>query len=397
MKLLDITEFYSLQGGGVRTYLAEKARWVAAHGDVEHAVIVPSDRDAVTQWERSRVYLVRGPRVPASPGYHFLLAGRKVASLVRRERPDVIEVGSPYLAPWLARRAARGTPARLVAFVHENPRLYVTRAPRLVRAVADRLLVCYLGAAHRWFHLAVAASPANLAGLGVRQTAVVPLGVNTATFHPARRDPAWSQEIGALSGRPVALYVGRLSAEKGLDVVLAALPVLHRATGLRLVLIGEGHLRPRLERQAREWPEMLHVLPFEADRRRLARAYASAALFVAPCPFETFGLAALEAMASGLPVVGVAAGGIGALLDGAEWSRTYRSGDARDCARAVGELLALDARAAARAARAAAVARYRWERTFTELVALYRRLVSERASPTRAASTAPSVAPRISV
>src|SRR5207245_2247300 len=85
VKLLDITEFYSLQGGGVRTYLAEKARWVAAHGDVEHAVIVPSDRDAVTQWERSRVYLVRGPRVPASPGYHFLLAGRKVATRARRE------------------------------------------------------------------------------------------------------------------------------------------------------------------------------------------------------------------------------------------------------------------------------------------------------------------------
>src|SRR5260370_30737119 len=95
------------------------------------------------------------------------------------------------------------------------------------------------------------------------------------------------------------------------SVVLEALPQVHTSLGLRLVVIGEGHLRPRLERLARERPSMLCVLPFEADRSRLPRAYAAADLFFAPCPYETFGLAALEAMASGLPVVGVAAGGVG--------------------------------------------------------------------------------------
>src|SRR5258708_12337159 len=77
---------------------------------------------------------------------------------------------------------------------------------------------------------------------------------------------------------------------------------------------------------------MLCVLPFEADRSRLARAYASADLFFAPCPYETFGLAALEAMASGLPVVGVAAGGIGRLLVGADRGRAHPGGDAAHCA-----------------------------------------------------------------
>ena len=368
MKLLDVTEFYSPQGGGVRTYLAEKARWLAPRHDVQHVIVVPSNRTAVDQWERSRAYLVRGPAVPASPGYHFLVAARSVADIVRREQPDVIEVGSPYFAPWLARRAARGTRARLVAFVHENPRLYAGRAAGLVAR--------YLRAAHSGFDLAVAAGADNLVGLGVPRTAVVPLGVDTALFHPARRDPGWKPEIGAAAEQSVALYVGRLSAEKGLNLVLDALPALHAVTRVRLVLIGEGHLRRRLERAARRRPEMLTVLPFEPDRARLARAYASADLFVAPCPYETFGLAALEAMASGLPVVGVGAAGIGRLLERADWGRTYRVGDAGDCARALRELLALDLRAAGRRARAVAVERYGWDRTFSDLLALYEELVS---------------------
>ena len=371
MKLLDVTEFYSPTGGGVRTYLTEKCRWLAtrSRAEWEHVVVVAGPRDAEMRWARSHVYALSGPAVPASPGYHFLVAARKLAAIVRRERPDVIEVGSPYLAPWLARRAARDSGARLVAYVHENPRLYARRAAGLVTR--------YLRAAHRGFHLAVAASEANLSGLGVPRTAVIPLGVDTELFHPARRDPAWKGEVGANAGQAVALYVGRLSAEKGLDVVLAALPEIHAVTGARLVLIGEGHLRRRLERAARAQPGMLAVLPFESDRARLARAYASADLFLAPCPYETFGLAALEAMASGLPVVGVDSAGIGRLLTDADWGRLYRVGDARECSRAVRELLALDLPALGRRARTVVEERYGWGRTFGELFALYADLVAE--------------------
>ena len=371
MKLLDVTEFYSPTGGGVRTYLTEKCRWLAtrSRAEWEHVVVVAGPRDAEMRWAQSRVYSLRGPAVPASPGYHFLVAARKLAAIVRRERPDVIEVGSPYLAPWLARRAARDSGARLVAYVHENPRLYARRAAGLVTR--------YLRAAHRGFHLAVAASEANLSGLGVPRTAVIPLGVDTELFHPARRDPAWKGEVGAAAGQAVALYVGRLSAEKGLDVVLAALPEIHAVTGARLVLIGEGHLRRRLELVAGAQPGMLAVLPFESDRARLARAFASADLFLAPCPYETFGLAALEAMASGLPVVGVDSAGIGRLLTDADWGRLYRVGDARECSRAVRELLALDLPALGRRARTVVEERYGWGRTFGELFALYADLVAE--------------------
>src|SRR5207249_12257335 len=71
VKLLDVTEFYSPQGGGVRTYLPEKAGWLAPRHDVQHVVVVPSKETAVMQWERARVYLVRGHAVPARTGHLF--------------------------------------------------------------------------------------------------------------------------------------------------------------------------------------------------------------------------------------------------------------------------------------------------------------------------------------
>ena len=74
LRVLDVTEFYSESGGGVRTYLHAKRDWAAGQADVAHAIAVPSHRAGVETRERTRVYHLRGPRAPASPGYHLLVA-----------------------------------------------------------------------------------------------------------------------------------------------------------------------------------------------------------------------------------------------------------------------------------------------------------------------------------
>jgi glycosyltransferase involved in cell wall biosynthesis len=211
--------------------------------------------------------------------------------------------------------------------------------------------------------------------MGIDRVHLVPLGVDAATFSPSRRDPGWRREVGVRNGQPVALYVGRLATEKRLDVVLEALPQLHQETGLKLVLIGEGHLRAGLERRAAAHPDQLRVLPFERDRERLARAYASADLYLAPFPHETFGLAVVEAMASGLPVVGVASGALEELLGGAPWARLYPPGQTAQLRAGIIELLGIGPRAGP-LARIAATRQFSWEETFRRLERVYRNAVS---------------------
>jgi glycosyltransferase involved in cell wall biosynthesis len=101
-------------------------------------------------------------------------------------------------------------------------------------------------------------------------------------------------------------------------------------------------------------------------------------------------------MASGLPVVGVGAGAIGELLQGADWGVTYRAGDPKDYARAVCATLAHGREAGVRA-RAVALERYSWERTFMELITLYGRLVRDRPSLLEASRVSPTPAPSLSV
>src|SRR5207244_3754657 len=111
LKLLDVTEFYSASGGGVRTYLTEKSRWLATRSEWEHVVIVPSARDAEMRWGRSRVYLLSGPRVPASPGYHFLVAGRKLAEIDRKStRLNSSHQISSYAVFCLKKKKQRSVP-----------------------------------------------------------------------------------------------------------------------------------------------------------------------------------------------------------------------------------------------------------------------------------------------
>ena len=120
MKLLDITEYHSPVGGGVTTYLRAKTRWLSRRTDVEHVIVLSGPSDAEERWERSRVYYVGGPPVPASPGFYFMLAPRRLREIFQREQPDVIELGSPFLARWLVAYAARGRRAALVGYFHDN-------------------------------------------------------------------------------------------------------------------------------------------------------------------------------------------------------------------------------------------------------------------------------------
>jgi alpha-1,6-mannosyltransferase len=110
-------------------------------------------------------------------------------------------------------------------------------------------------------------------------------------------------------GQPLLIYVGRLDGEKKPDVVVEAFRRLPRELGAKLALLGEGPLKADI---ADIGDDRIIMPGYVRNRAELARWLASADIYVSGMADETFGISIIEAQASGLPVVGVAAG---AMLD----------------------------------------------------------------------------------
>jgi alpha-1,6-mannosyltransferase len=129
----------------------------------------------------------------------------------------------------------------------------------------------------------------------------VPLGVDLVAFGPDRASERLRAEL-CEPGEVLLAHVSRLSPEKRNDLAVSAVRELaKRGVQARLVVAGDGASRARLVREAAGLP--VTFLGFVSDRDRLASLLATADVVLAPGPVETFGLAALEALASGTPVV----------------------------------------------------------------------------------------------
>ena len=192
-------------------------------------------------------------------------------------------------------------------------------------------------------------------------------GVDSERFHPRHADAAMRRRLAAADPRQLQLlYVGRLSLEKGLASLRAALQALPQA---QLALVGDGPARRALEAQFAGLPvRFTGVL----QGRELAQAYASADVFVFPSLAESFGLVVLEAMASGLPPVAARSGGVPELLREGRNGYSFAPGDEAGLLHGV-RRLAADAehrRALGRQARADAEARD-WSAAMDELIARY--------------------------
>jgi len=152
---------------------------------------------------------------------------------------------------------------------------------------------------------------AELSKIGFDRLMVVPRGVDTENFSPARRDESLRQNWGASADTQVLLSVGRLAVEKNLDTVVRSFKYLQaRGLPVKLVIVGDGPMRHALERSI---PEAI----FAGTRTGLdlAKHYASADLFIFPSLTETFGNVTIEAMASGLAVVAYDHAAAGQLIE----------------------------------------------------------------------------------
>jgi alpha-1,6-mannosyltransferase len=298
----------------MRTALRELGAGYLAAGH-EPVLIVPGRRRGDEQTAQGRVITRYGPVVPFTGGYRALVGRRRLGMLLEQLRPDLIEVSDRTTLRWTGRWAREhGVPAVMVS--HESltglfslpadvsgmsrwrSRLLSHAARGLAddlnrRTVRDhRRIVCTT----RW-------AAAEFERIGAPNLLRVPLGVDLDLFSPERYSDAVRERYTA-TGQALLVHCARLSVEKKPGRAFAALAgLLATGTDAVLVMAGDGPLRSRLERAAARRALPVEFTGFVTDPKELAGLLASADVVLAPGPVETFGLAALEALACGTPVV----------------------------------------------------------------------------------------------
>lgn len=301
MRIVQLANFYGPRSGGLRTALDHLGAGYTGLGH-EVVLVVPGPRAADERLPTGiRRITVAAPRLPGTGGYRAVDRWR-VQRLLERLRPDAIEVSDRLtlrgLGAWASRRGVPG-----VVVSHERLDRLLTQfllPGPAARRVAD-LANARLAAAYDTVVCTTAFAAGEFERIGARNVVRVPLGVDLTTFSPLHHDPSLRRSMAG-GADALLVHCGRLSPEKhperSIDTVAALRDAGHR---VRLVVAGDGPRRPVLERRAAGLP--VTFVGFVPDRARLARLLASADVSLAPGPHETFGLSALEALASGTPVV----------------------------------------------------------------------------------------------
>jgi alpha-1,6-mannosyltransferase len=281
----DVAIFYAEQGGGIRTYLDEKARYAERTGALEHHLVFPGRR----QRSQAGRHELRSLRAEPANGYRVPLGAGALKETLRRIAPDFVILHDPFWRPAEVTRTAHRLGAKVIAVHHASPALQAAGIPGPETVYLGLLKRVYRNA----YQEVDAVMSAVDSGHDCGRSAALPLRFGLdPVFRPGPAE----------RGRHL-LYVGRLSLEKRIGDLLAAAAAAPWRPPVWLV--GNGPAHGGLEQQAQRLglSGRVRFLPFEPDRRRLAQLYRGAACVVAPGPHETFGLTVLEAAASGARVV----------------------------------------------------------------------------------------------
>ncbi len=298
MRIALVSDTYEPQVNGVTTVLR---RMVEAIGLARHdAVVVAPEYPGQQPGSQPGELRISSMAFPPYPAIRLSLpAHRRVAHFLDAFRPDLVHVATEGPLGIVGRRYAirRGLP--LVTSYH-------THWPRYTHDYGLPSLEPALWKWMKWFHgpAKLTQTPGTEARDALAEHGINAViwgrGVDTRRFHHDKRDVNLRRRLGAHDDQCIVLHVGRLAAEKNTAVLIRAFETARESLGNRAVFViaGEGPMGERIAREL-PWVTRLGFL----DRGTLAALYASSEVCVLPSYTETCGLVALEAMASGLPVI----------------------------------------------------------------------------------------------
>ena len=296
-RIVQLANFYGPCTGGLKTVVEELAQRYTDLG-LERVLIAPGRSDLRETCASGTRIFMRAPSLPGSGGYRMITKTGDLLKLMDSLTPDVVEVSDKLTmvvaAGWASQR---GIPCTLLS--HE--RIDAILRGRVPRALPlGRLADAWNRTLARSFDAVICPSRfarQEFERIGVDNASVVPWGVDLDIFSPdAVRGNAVTRAALEL------VCVGRLSKEKEPDLAVGvAAELRRRGLDVHLTMVGSGPMRRALERRAHHLPVTFagHV----HERHEVARFFAAADVTVAPCRAETFGLAVLESLACGTPVV----------------------------------------------------------------------------------------------
>ncbi|MGE3527308.1 MAG: glycosyltransferase family 4 protein, partial [Gemmatimonadales bacterium] len=306
MRIALFSEVYWPMVSGVGVTLLRLSEALQARG---HAVRVYSASYPLPGGRPDRPEAHRSPSIPLFlyPDVQWAFPRfRDVLDDARAFRPDVVHVATEFAMGKAGLKVARALDVPVIASAHTDYERYAGRyGLDWVMRAGWRYL--------RWFYgqtgkvlCPSSVYERHLHARGVRHTGIWTRGVETDLFNPVWRSDEFRRSLGVGPRDLLVAYVGRIAREKDLDLLVEAWELLGRRDDVKLLLVGKGPMEQELQERDIPGVRVAGVL----QGRDLSVAYASADLFAFPSSTETFGNALLEAMASGLPCLAAAAGGV---------------------------------------------------------------------------------------
>lgn len=312
MRIALITEVFLPKIDGVVTRVTRTLDELSAMG---HEVLIFATGDAPASYAGFEV--VRIPSLslwPVYPEIKFGLVGPKIARRLAQFEPDVVHAVNPiWTAGWSTYIVERQGLPMLASFHTDVPEYTLKLGIPWVKPISEWGLRTFHGKAQ--VNLVTSGPMMDKAEeYGIPNVRLWPKAVDTESFTPeARTQEARARLTGGHPEDPLVLFVGRISAEKSVERCFPVMEeVRRRIPNARLALIGEG---PQYEALRREMTQDWVTFTGYLSGADLHAAYASGDVLLFPSTTETLGFAALEAFASGVPVVAANAGGLPFVVD----------------------------------------------------------------------------------
>ncbi len=395
--IVDFNNFWSPSGGGVRRYHLQKMAFYenlskgAAETDVLSVFVMP-DSKTYTEKKSENLIIehVEAYRFPGKWEYRFIWRPSQIEPILKKYKPQVIEVGSPYLLPTMVRRAAKKIvpEAVLLSFWHADfPVTYVQRpvANKFGKALGNfckNAAFWYARQEFRRFDGIQVSCKEVLRRLDRHKLPTshwIPLGCDIQMFSPAKRDDALVQKLK--DGNPDRLTIffpHRFCEEKGIELLLGAYPILCEKLGCEpaLIFAGTGPYLPQVQ-DAVEKYKHIEYAGFISSIDEMARHYASVDLGLALSGWETFGLSILESMACGNAQIGASTGAAAEHITESGAGIVLRERTPQALANAIVELYHSDMAAMKEKARAYAE-KFSWNDCFKRQLELYKQIYNQK-------------------